>query len=69
MSALRILSIGVEPELRGHRSYLNLKPRNWVTDNQDRVVDALLRERAKLALYANCERAPLGWEDTLSSAA
>ena len=69
MSALRIFSFGVEPERQGHRSYLNIQPRNRVLDNQDQVVNALKRERAKQALYADCERAPLGWEDALPAAA
>ena len=69
MSALRILSFGVAPVKRGHRRYLNIQTRNRVTDNQPRVVEALRREKARQALYAGCERAPLGWEVKVPSAA
>ena len=69
MSALRIFKFGTAPEKRGHRGYLNIQTRNRVIDDQERVLSAVRRERAKQALYADCERAPLGWEDQTPAAA
>ena len=69
MSVLRIFSSGVAPKRRGHLGYLNIQTRNRVNDDQKQVVAALKREKARQALYADCERAPLGWEEVIPAAA
>lgn len=40
-------------------------PRFICEDNQDEMLPKLREVRARRALYAECERAPLGWEKRL----
>lgn len=34
-----------------------------ITDNQPALLPSVRREKLRRALYAGCERAPLGWEN------
>lgn len=47
----------------GHRSRRGMGAVVCI-DNQAAIVPAVLRERARRALYLACERAPLGWENS-----
>ena len=49
--------------LIGHRDYVGFG-RYSTTDNQAELLPRLRAERARRALYAGCDRAPLGWERT-----
>ncbi|MEL6528716.1 MAG: hypothetical protein AAGK01_12640 [Pseudomonadota bacterium] len=62
MSVRRISVIGKSEAQFGHKSYLNVIPTSRSIDNQEQVVRDVLRERARRARYADCDRAPLGWE-------
>jgi len=62
MTALRFFSRGDAAKARGHQGYLNLGAINRTIDHQALAVDALVKERARRALLAQCERAPFGWE-------
>ncbi|MEM6266045.1 MAG: hypothetical protein AAF707_00855 [Pseudomonadota bacterium] len=61
MTAKRVFSAGRREARYGHRQYLDFGSRRTV-DNQDEVVEAVLHERARRALYANCELAPSSWD-------
>ena len=37
-------------------------PHFHTADNQPALLPRILHERARRALYQNCERAPLGWD-------
>ncbi|MBV7259683.1 hypothetical protein [Erythrobacter crassostreae] len=63
MSARRIFASGRRETKFGHGRYLNTITTSRTTDNQEKVVSDVLRERARRALYADCDRAPLGWEN------
>ncbi len=63
MTAHRIFASGPREAKYGHGRYLNVITTTRSTDNQEQVVRDVLQERARRALYANCDRAPLGWED------
>lgn len=62
MTALRVYSSGSQRTARGHYQYLNLVPTRRSVDNQVEAVESARVERARRALYAQCERAPYGWE-------
>nr|WP_298926960.1 hypothetical protein [uncultured Erythrobacter sp.] len=63
MSARRIFTSGRREAKFGHGRYLNAVATSRSTDNQEKVVGDMLRERARRALYADCDRAPLDWEN------
>ena len=62
MTALRVYSSGNQGTARGHYQYLNLVVTSRSVDNQAKAVESLREERARRQLYAQCERAPYGWE-------
>jgi len=62
MTALRVYSSGSQRTARGHYQYLNLAPTSRSVDNQIETVESVREERARRSLYAQCERAPYGWE-------
>ncbi len=63
MTAHRIFFTGRSEAKTGHGGYLNLVTTSRTVDNQEAVLDAVRAERARRALYADCDRAPLGWEN------
>ena len=63
MIAQRVFFTGRREPRKGHAGYLNFGSRSRTVDNQEEVVNAVLQERARRALYASCDRAPLGWEE------
>lgn len=63
MTSVRVFAQGRPERKSGHRSYLSPASSSRTTNNQDQVVSDMLRERARRALYADCDRAPLGWEN------
>jgi hypothetical protein len=54
-------NLGAVIRLPGHRSYSGPASAR-VTDNQAEMLPLIRAERARRALYADCERAPVGWE-------
>ncbi|MBV7267495.1 hypothetical protein [Erythrobacter ani] len=62
MTSFRVFAQGPAEQSNGHRSYLTPVGTCRTVDNQELVVSAMLQERARRALYADCDRAPLGWE-------
>ncbi len=67
MAALRFFSSGGNTQRRGHGQYLDIAPDRRTVDNQVETVNAVLEERARRSLYAQCERAPLGWESAAAA--
>ncbi|MGD9470643.1 MAG: hypothetical protein AB7G24_00935 [Novosphingobium sp.] len=61
MTSLRILEQGRRALPFGHLRYCRgVLVRT--TDNQPSLLPAILRERARRALYAGCDPAPFNWE-------
>ncbi|GMN02841.1 hypothetical protein [Erythrobacter sp. MTPC3] len=63
MTSVRVFAQGRPQHKSGHRGYISPMGSSRTTDNQKTVVNAVLHERARRALYADCDRAPLGWEN------
>lgn len=61
MAGRRVYTSGRQEKLFGHRGYLDFGTTRSV-DNQDQVLEAVRNERARRALYANCELAGSAWE-------
>jgi hypothetical protein len=57
VTALRIVTSGAPVRPQGHRRYLGTGTVRVVDNTED-----ALRRRARWNLYADCDRAPLGWE-------
>ncbi|MBD2842169.1 hypothetical protein [Erythrobacter rubeus] len=62
MTSIRVFAQCRTEHKNGHRGYLSPSSASRTVDNQEAVVSAMLQERARRALYADCDRAPLGWE-------
>ena len=67
MTAYRIFQSGRRESKAGHQRYVDFQGSSRTVDQQQPVVEAVVRERARRALYANCDRAPFGWEEQLAS--
>lgn len=62
MTPYRIYASGAVEPKKGHRQHLSPITTFRTVDNQAAIVEAMKRERARRALYLNCDRAPIAWE-------
>ena len=62
MTPYRVFASGQTAPKKGHRQHLSTLTTFRTFDNQAPVVEAMLRERARRALYLNCDRAPISWD-------